>query len=286
MKTIGVIANCEKASAGKALSELSRLAAKLGFRLVAADRTAALLKRASKIPPAAFVRSIDCLLVLGGDGTLLRAVRLLGDSEVPVLGVNLGGLGFLTSVAQNDLGRALECLAAGRYTLGERSMAVCDVRRRGKNIRHYQALNDVVIERGGASRIATLDVWVDGETMMSCRCDGLILSTPTGSTGHSLSAGGPVLHPETAAFVISLICPHTLSTRPLVVPDSKRIEIAVKSSVGDLLLSVDGQAGGPLKQSDTLSLCRSSRKTRFVHLPGYSYFSVLRQKLHWRGSSV
>lgn len=286
MKTIGIFANCDKPSAPAALRQLNRLAQRLGVRLAAVKPAARLLPCAACVTPEQLIRRIDLLLVLGGDGTMLSAVRLLQGRNIPVLGVNLGSLGFLTSVTQQNMEPALVCLARGRFTTSRRILADCLVRRASKIIRRYRALNDVVIDRGATSRIITLDLLVNGEEVSACMADGLIISTPTGSTGHSLAAGGPILHPESRSFVISLICPHTLSTRPLVVSDEKRITVAVAKSAGDLLLSVDGQVGEPLRTGDRVEVRRSSRQARFIHLPDYSYFSVLRHKLHWRGSAL
>lgn len=286
MKTIGVFANCEKPLASEVLRRLAAAARQLGLQLVADSPTADLLPGVERRPAAEMTNGIDALLVFGGDGTMLRAVRLLQGSNAPVLGVNLGGLGFLTSLAHKDLESALACLAQGRLTTSRRFLIDCRVIRADREISHAQALNDVVIDRGATTRIVTLDMRIDREEVSSFMCDGLIISTPTGSTGHSLSTGGPVLHPETGALVISLICPHTLSTRPLVIPDHKRITVTVAKSLGDILLSVDGQANEPLKPADQVVVQRSPTGVAFIQLPDYSYFSVLRQKLHWRGSAL
>ena len=286
MKTIGIVANCTKPSARAVLRRLNRLANKLGIRLMAAEPTADLLPAAIRARPEDMIRRIDFLLVLGGDGTMLNAIRLLEGRDIPVLGVNLGSLGFLTSVAQQKIDRALNCLAHGRYTTSRRTLADCLVRRAARITSRYRALNDVVIDRGASSRIVTLNLWVDDEEVSSYAADGLIISTPTGSTGHSLSAGGPILHPASRSFVISPICPHTLSVRPLVIPDDQRIAVAVAKSAGDLRLAVDGQVGEPLRTGDRIEIRRSPRSIRFIHLPDYSYFAVLRQKLHWRGSTL
>ncbi|MFA5042691.1 MAG: NAD(+)/NADH kinase [Kiritimatiellia bacterium] len=286
MKPIGIFANGAKPSAPEILSRFSETARRLGLRLAAEPEAARFLPGARRLAPEKLTRSISLLMVFGGDGTMLRAMRLLGGKPIPVLGVNLGSLGFLTSVAQQDAGRALECVAAGRYTVEGRALMNCLVTRAGRIVGRYRALNDVVIDRGACCRIVTLDMRIDGEAVSSFMCDGLIVSTPTGSTGHSLSAGGPIVHPGAAAFIVSLICPHTLSSRPLVVPDEKRITIRVAKSVGDLLLSVDGQVGEKLEPGDQVEIRRSKQNARFVHLPDYSYFTVLRQKLHWRGSTL
>jgi NAD+ kinase len=216
---------------------------------------------------------------------MLRVVRDLDGRDLPVMGVNIGGLGFLTSVAEEDLERGLGCLASGAFTTQPRNIAECVVQRGAIERERYRALNDVVVHAGPLSRVITLDVEVNGSRVTSYVCDGLIVSTPTGSTGHSLSAGGPILLPETRAWVVSLICPHTLSSRPLVVPDS--MEIAISTSVNDrVMLSVDGQVGGPVLKGDRVVVKASDRCVRFVRLPGYDHFAVLRQKLGWKGSSV
>lgn len=285
MKTIGVFANCQKPSASAVLRQVLKKAGKHGLRLASCDQTASLIPGIEKVEPEEFVKKIDFLMAFGGDGTMLSAVRMLNGREIPVLGVNLGSLGFLTSVSQEDVERAVDCVARGRYFTSKRSMAECVVKRTGKEICRYRALNDLVIERGSSLRVVTLNMAIEGEEVSSFVCDGLIVSTPTGSTGHSLSTGGPVLHPEGAVFVISLICPHTLSTRPLVISDSKHITVEVARTAGDLVLSVDGQIGETLKTADVVEIKRSAAFVHFIRLSGYSYFSVLRQKLHWRGST-
>ncbi len=286
MTTIGILANSSKPSAPNVLGQFAETARQLGLRLVAEPEAARFLPGVRRLTPAKLINSIKLLMTFGGDGTMLRAMRLLKGKPVPVLGVNLGSLGFLTSVAQQDAGQALACVAAQQYTVEIRALMECAVSRAGRIISRYCALNDVVIHRGACPRIVTLDMRLDGETVSSFMCDGLIVSTPTGSTGHSLAAGGPIMHPGTAAFVVSLICPHTLSSRALVIPDEKRITIRVAKSVGDLLLTVDGQVGEKIKPGDKIEIRRSKQKAHFAHLPDYSYFTVLRQKLHWRGSTM
>lgn len=286
MKRIGIIANCRKERAADMLQRLAEKAKDLGLDLFADEPTVRLLKHGKTVKPDEMFDRVDAVMALGGDGTMLRAVRALDGRDKPVIGVNMGGLGFLTSVAEEELDRALECLAADEYLVSVRAIAQSAVERNGAEIARYRALNDVVVSSGPSSRVVTLDVSIDGDTVTSYVCDGLIVSTPTGSTGHSLSSGGPILSPETPAFVISLICPHTLSSRPLVVPDKSLISITVADSAGDLLLSVDGQVGQSLVQGDCVRVKRSDKNVRFLHLPGHSYFAVLRQKLHWSGSNV
>ena len=244
------------------------------------------VKCGEAVSPERMFESSEAIMALGGDGTMLRAVRELDGRNIPVIGVNIGGLGFLTSVSEENLDRALECLAEDDFVLSKSSIAECAVHRDGSEIAGYRALNDVVISNGPSSRVVTLRVSIDGDEVTSYVCDGLIVSTPAGSTGHSLSAGGPILMPESQVFVISLICPHTLSSRPLVVPDRSEVSIVAAADEEGLLLSVDGQVGMQLQDGDCVTVRRSGSDISFIHLPGHSYFAVLRQKLHWSGSNV
>jgi NAD+ kinase len=285
MKTIGIFANCRKPSAREVLRRVADQARQHGLKLAVCDETARFVPAARLVKPALFVKKIDLLMAFGGDGTMLNAVRLLNGRDIPVLGVNLGSLGFLTSVSQEDVGRAIDSVASGKFSVSKRSMLECFVKRGTKKNAVYRALNDMVIDRGASSRVVTLNMAIEERDVSSFVGDGLIVSTPTGSTGHSLSAGGPILIPESRVFVICLICPHTLSTRPLVIPDNKSITVEVAKSAGDLILSVDGQISEPLKTGDRVEIRRSTARACFIHLPGYNYFSILRQKLHWRGST-
>ena len=285
MKTIGVLANCRKPEAAEILKRLSSKAAERGLQLVTCNEAGRLLAQSVRVSNRTFAQKIDVLLALGGDGTMLKAVRALQGRDIPVLGVNIGSLGFMTSVTQDNLERAIDVLVKGNYTTSTRAIAECSLMRRGKKIGEYRALNDVAIGWGNSSRVVNLELSIDGESVTSYVCDGMIVSTPTGSTGHSLSAGGPILHPETPVFVINLICPHTLSNRPVVISDRSVVSVRVVETAKKLLLSVDGQEEQSIVAGDQLEIRRSVKGVRFIHLPGYSYFSVLRQKLHWRGSS-
>lgn len=285
MKTLGVIANTAKPQAAAVLKRLSDLAASLGLSLLAAEETAPLLPGARKLSSSAGFRDAEAVIVLGGDGTMLGAVRSLHGLDRPLLGVNIGSLGFMTSVSEQDLERALCCLSDETYITSERCVAECHIQFADGTTEHHRALNDVVVNGGTSARVVRLEVCVGESLLTTYVCDGMIVSTPTGSTGHSLSAGGPILAPDTSAFVISVICPHTLSSRPLVVPDQSKIQIrAVGLSTG-LFLSVDGQVGRPLQCGDSVEVHRGEQNVRFLHLPDYDYFQVLRQKLGWSGSA-
>lgn len=285
MKTIGVVANLEKPQARTVLAQLVATARKLGLNIVAEPATARRLPGARKADPRCFDRGLDAVLALGGDGTLLHAARLVQHAETPILGINLGNLGFLTSATVDELDEGLALLAKGGYRISPRTAAEVVVTRGRRRLGTFRALNDIVAGWGRSSRITTFAVEVDGEMITSYRCDGLIVSTPTGSTGHSLSAGGPILHPEADVLLLNVICPHTLSTRPIVLPDCSQLTITVAGAAKPLLLSVDGQEELQLVQGDQLVVQRSARSVSLIHLPGYRYFGVLRQKLQWSGSS-
>jgi NAD+ kinase len=286
VRSLGAIANCGKPRAAKVLENLMDSARALGLQVAGDEATAELMGIRDVLSIGEMASRVDAIVALGGDGTMLRVVRDLDGRDRPLLGVNIGALGFLTSIAEEDLPRALQCLAEGNYVIGSRSIAECVLVRAGRELSRYRGLNEVVVSSGPSSRVVTLDLSVGMDTGTSYVCDGLIVSTPTGSTGHSLSAGGPILVPETRAFVISVICPHTLSSRPLVVPDSSEIVVTAASGAGEMRLAVDGQVGQPLVRGDVVKVRRSPHDVHFIHLPGYSYFKVLRQKLHWSGSSV
>ncbi len=287
MKRLGVIANCTKARASAVLGLLSAAADRVGLELVSSGEAGRLLGAGCRVVGEdAMFAAVDGVMVLGGDGTMLSAVRTLDGRPLPLIGVNIGSLGFMTSVAEGDIEFAMECLAADRYEVSARAVAACSVERDGEPTAVYRALNDVVVSNGASTRVATLHVIIDGKLLTSYVCDGLIVSTPTGSTGHSLSAGGPIVTPTAPVFVLSVICPHTLSSRPLVIPDTAELRVGCAGSVSALSMAVDGQVGQPLDQTDTVVVRRSPADVQFIHLPGYDYFAVLRQKLGWSGSSI
>jgi NAD+ kinase len=286
MKIIGIIAHNENPRAAEMLARIGACAASCGLKLLAWDETAAHLQRLGVPFQAGAPAQADALLVLGGDGTMLRAVRDTVDSARPLIGVNIGGLGFLTSVAQSDLERAVDCLARDAFTASSRSLAVCSVIRDGKAVSNSLCLNDAVIRNGDSGRIVALEISVDHGAAASVAADGLIVATPTGSTGHSLSAGGPILHPACPAFVVTFICAHALGARPLVIPDSSVIEVGLVKSAEAIGLIVDGQGGLALLSGDRVRISKAPNRVIFIHLPGYDYLSLLQQKLRWQGSTL
>lgn len=286
MKRIGIAANCKKQRAGDVLARLGRKSADLNMALFSSESVIRLLGCGTILQDdKKMCDHVDAVMALGGDGTMLRAVRELDGADKPVIGVNLGGLGFLTSVAEEDIDKAMDCLARDDFETDTRSMIDSVILNGAVEKAKYRALNDVVVH-SASSRIITLHVSINDEIVTSYVCDGLVVTTPTGSTGHSMSAGGPIVMPNAKVLVISLICPHTLSSRPLVVPDCSRICVEVGDDSGKVLLSADGQVGQALEPGDRVMMECSDKSIRFIHLPGYSYFSVLRQKLRWSGSSV
>jgi NAD+ kinase len=222
----------------------------------------------------------DFIIVLGGDGTLLSMARAVGDLGVPLLGINLGGLGFLTATTVEEAVAAVDAYLGGRMAIDERMMLAARVVRRGQSVGEYAALNDVVITKSAMSRIINLEVSVQGEYATAYRADGLIISTPTGSTAYCLSAGGPILFPTMDAVVIVPIASHTLTNRPIVLPGHQRIDVTLKTDQ-DVMLTIDGQIGVNLNEHDTVQVEQAASRIRLVRFPRTDFFSVLRTKLKW-----
>jgi NAD+ kinase len=227
------------------------------------------------------VRSVDLIVVLGGDGTMIGAARMIGEAETPVLGVNFGTLGYLAEFSVDDMIPALEAILAGSYTLERRLMLAATVYRGGERLMYDRVLNDVVISKSALARIIEIESWVDGQFVNCFRADGLIISTPTGSTAYNLSAGGPVIYPSMNAVVITPICPHTLSNRPLVVSDAVEFELVLKTPKEEVALTLDGQVGIPLECEDRVRVCKSRTGFNLIQAHTRNYFDVLRNKLKW-----
>jgi len=224
---------------------------------------------------------VDLLIVLGGDGTLLSAARALGSHRVPILAVNLGGLGFLTSVTLDELYPALELVLAGKHTASERMMLDAEIRRDGQPTETQCALNDAVATKAALARMLEFDVYVNRNHVGRYRADGIIIATPTGSTAYSLAAGGPIVDPELDAFVITPICPHMLTNRPLVIPDTATIELDFAPAEEPVYITLDGQMGFQLQSKDRVVVTRSASRVSLIRPPRKTYFEVLRSKLRW-----
>ena len=224
---------------------------------------------------------VDLILVLGGDGTMIATARMLGDQEVPVLGVNYGGLGYLAEFRIEELFNALESILSDNYRLDKRVMLAIELLRDGTLLTHSRVLNDVVINKSALARIIEIETYFNGQFVNSFRADGLIVSTPTGSTAYNLSAGGPVIFPSMNAVVITPICPFTLSNRPIVVPDDAEIELLLKTDQEEVALTLDGQVGFPLKVNDRIAIRKSRTMFNLIQPSNRNYFDVLRDKLRW-----
>jgi len=223
----------------------------------------------------------DLVIVLGGDGTLLSAARAIGGCEVPLFPVNLGGLGFLTAITIDSLFPDLERAFRGEHRIGKRKLLHAQLVREGNVVGEYEALNDVVVTKSAIARMIDLDVHVDQMFVCRYKADGLIVATPTGSTAYSLSAGGPIIFPSVASICLTPICPHMLTNRPVIVPDSSVIRIICQAEGDAAFLTIDGQIGEPLQKDDHI-ICRSSQHTlMLVRPPNMLFFDVLRQKLKW-----
>ncbi len=223
----------------------------------------------------------DLAIVLGGDGTLLSLARRVSRRQVPILGVNLGGLGFLTEVTMEELFSTLERVLAGDFERDHRVTLEVTVVRDGGQVSHHQVLNDAVINKGALARIIDLETHVDDEYLCTSKSDGLILATPTGSTAYSLSAGGPIIYPSVGVVVLSPICPHTLTNRPIVLSDASCIRIILRTAEEDVMLTLDGQEGMPLLDGDRVEVRKSSNIVVLVGSPDRTFSEVLRSKLKW-----
>ena len=281
-KTIGVISRPRRANLSAVVPQLLQWLEARGLRVLYDEETASALPN----PSRAFTREeladqADILIVLGGDGTLLAAARLMSDHNVPVLPVNLGSLGFLTSVTLDDLYNVLEHVVQGQVRYSERVMIDSQVIRQGHMIHHARALNDAVLNKGALSRIIDLQLLVDGEFVCDYKADGLILSTPTGSTAYSMAAGGPIVYPAVSAFIVTPICSHTLTNRPLVLPDTAHIEVVYGPGNVPIYLTLDGQVGVELMPGDRVAIVAAPERLRLVRPRQKTYFGVLRDKLKW-----
>lgn len=275
---LGVVGHTGYAGLDTALQTLQRLAPALNLELRLEPDLAG--TSAESFESA---ENLDALLTLGGDGTLLRGARMLGGHEVPILGVNLGRLGFLTCCPAAQLETSLMRFARGDYAVESRMMlqAAVEVGKRPRE--NWIAFNDVVIHKGGFARVVVLRVSVDEELIAEYAADGVVIASPTGSTAYSLSAGGPVVVPTLETILVTPVSPHTLAIRPVVVSAGSRITVQAEGAPEELLVTVDGQAGTKFMRGETLAVSRASKVTKIVRFPGSSFFATLRQKLGWGG---
>lgn len=285
-KTIALIGKYQSPDVADALTGLAAYLCSRGVHILLEESTAAAIGPTG-LPVATYDdigSEADLAVVIGGDGTMLNTARRLAEFSVPLVGVNQGRLGFMTDIAREHMLEGMGAILDGRYQREQRVLLNADILRHGERVFHTQALNDVVAGKGEGGRMIELEVKVDGELIYVLRADGLILSTPTGSTAYALSANGPILHPSVAGIAIVPLCPHALTNRPITVSDSCIIDIGLLAP-HDGRIHFDGQARFDVRAGDVVRVQRSSHSLTLLHPPGYSYFSMLREKLHWSSTS-
>jgi NAD+ kinase len=226
---------------------------------------------------------LSCIFVLGGDGTFLSAVRWIGNSNIPVLGIKFGEVGFLAEISEENLHANVEMILAGKYGLKPRMRLDVQVNREGQTIARETVLNDVVINKGALARLAHIDTYIDEIYLTTYSGDGLIIATPTGSTAYSLAAGGPVIHPEVPGIIMTPICPHTLTNRPLILPEDVSIKIKLEEGSSDMMLTFDGQVGLEINGRDEILVKKARRPINMIRIHGLQYFDILKAKLRWSG---
>jgi len=284
IKTVGLIGKYKDMKAGE---HIERLAAYLSGRKLKVridEYTAGRMgiDAAMSRSMDELVKEIDLAIVVGGDGTMLNIGRLFAEQGIPLIGVNQGRLGFLTDIATENMTQALDRILDGDYLEEERLLLSAEVMRRGKIVHTGKALNDVILTKGELARLIEFELYVDGEFVYSARADGVIVATPTGSTAYAMSAGGPILHPTLPAIVLAPVCPHSLTTRPIVVSSDSVIQIVTTSIASQHAhLTFDGQVHFSIEEQDHIFVRRAEQPVRLIHPSGRSHYDVMRQKLHW-----
>ncbi len=281
---VGILANPHKPSSIPTLRALQAALGNWGISTVLEAETASLAGEHGGIAATSFQQCVDLAAVIGGDGTVLRALSLLGDFAKPVAGINVGNLGFLTSCKDDELDLFAASLANGHYTTCARTLLDASVHRAGKPAAKFTALNEITLARGETGRLVSLRARVNGELLNDYRADGLIVATPSGSTAYSLSAGGPLVAPGAAVFLVTPICPHSLSQRALVLSDSCVIDLSSEDAdCGPMIFTVDGRESVRIEPGDQIEVRKSARSFHLCQLDGSSFYQALRQKLGWQG---
>ena len=280
--TIGIISRPRRSNLAVVVPPLLHWFEARGVRTMYDTETASALHDPSKgMSREQVAEESQLLLVLGGDGTLLAAARVATPQGIPILPINMGSLGFLTSFKLEEMYPALEEILAGRFSSSERVMLDVELHRGGEVIERQAVVNEAVINKGALARMIDLELTIDSDFVCRYRADGLIVATPTGSTAYSLSAGGPIVHPSVESWVITPICPHTLSDRPIVVRDSSSVEIHLSKDTESVFLTLDGQTGIPMQAADTVRMRRAAQRLKLILPPKKSYYEILRSKLKW-----
>jgi len=278
MKQVGLIVNLRKVRGGRFVDILTEWFEQRGIRVVLPQTTELKDTPSYGCPEINFQEEVDLILTLGGDGTLLGAARQTAGKGIPILGINLGQLGFLTDLEMTDLFPCLEKLIEGDYEVESRMMLNVQILRDGIPVNKLTAFNDAVISKGPISRIIRLETYVGGDYMATYRADGIIVASPTGSTAYSLSAGGPIVNPQLELMIVTPICPHTLHARPFILSDQQEIRIIMRSDTSEVILTIDGQVGFPLLKDDNIVICKADVYTKLVKVKKRSFSDVLRQK--------
>lgn len=282
IKKVGIVAKPHKEGVKAMVKDLIDWLTSQGVEAILNPKTAQLFGASvSQTTDEELPGQVDMIIVLGGDGTLLSIARLIKEKKIPLLGVNLGGLGFLTEVSLSELYPTLNRIFKKDYSLDPRITLSSTLYRAGKRIVRHTVLNDVVINKSALARIIDLEVLVDRQFVALFKADGLIISTPTGSTAYNLAAGGPIVFPNMNALVLTPICPHSLSNRAIVIPDNAEVEIILKTQNEDVFLTLDGQVGLALQPEDRVVIKRGKNKIYLIQSPRKNYFAVLRDKLLW-----
>lgn len=277
----GVIANFDRPDAAKAVKLIVQWCDKNKHEVYVSERiTSGNKLSAPALPKTDDGENVDVIISLGGDGTMLSSARALGELAIPILGINLGYLGFLTQLTPDQLEEALRHVAADNYQIEERLVLKTEVLN-GAQLEYPYALNDVVIDKGDISRVINLSLYANDEYISSYTADGLIVATPTGSTAYSLAVGGPILNPIMNAFIVSPISPFSLTSRPLVFPPDFTLEVRVRSEHGNALLTIDGQVATHFSPTGSIKITRAEHCVRFITFAESSFYDILRRKLHW-----
>jgi NAD+ kinase len=282
IKTVGIISRPRRSNLGIVVPPLLQWLESRGIRVVCdLETVSALQQQTSGRTREQVAAESDVLLVLGGDGTLLNAAKVAAPRGIPILPINMGSLGFLTSFTVEELYPALEEMLAGRHSISERVMLQAERIVAGNVAAQQLVLNEAVVNKGALARMIEIELFIDGSYVCKYRADGLIVATPTGSTAYSLSAGGPIVHPSVGAFLLTPICPHTLSDRPIVVQDSCSIELKLTAEAESVYLTLDGQTGIELHPQDQVRISRAPQRLKLIQPPQKSYYEILRNKLKW-----
>jgi NAD+ kinase len=285
-KTIGLIAHPGKPGVGELIKSLEAEFARFSMSILLEKETAAVSGQRSDITIAQLGGKVDLLVVVGGDGTILNVAGHLGESSPPIFGINVGSLGFLTCASSPAFREAVECIAEGKMTFSDRALLEVVLRDSKEKHKPMMGLNDAVFSRGEISRLIRLHTRVNGEALTEFNADGLIIATPTGSTAYSLSAGGPILEPESGVFVITPICPHVLTNRSIIVSDKSVIEVEASEPDYPVYLTVDGREPLRIAKDATVEIRKAKKTLQLAAMPDMSFFSVVRQKLKWSGSNI